>query len=257
MRESLFLFITDLKRGILSIPFLFSAFGVALAIFLSVSGQIGFTSDVLSLLEVGISGSGSIFLIIGILPLIPFATSFASEWEQRATSFWIVRTGIRNYSVSKILISGLSGFLVSSVGMLLFMIIMRMKLPLFSNVISTGSPYVTLLENDMPIRYLIYFIAHFSLGSVLFAVAGLWISTYIPNKFVAIASPLVLYFVAHRLTTQLDIPQYLKAVGMVEQIYDAGSPLVTLLLKLGTVVGLCFLMGVGTVRQIRRRVQHD
>ena len=194
----------------------------------------------------GVSGSGSINLIVGILPLLPFATSFATEWDKRATNFWIVRTGIRNYSINKVVTSALSGALTTGLGIVLFILIAGLWFPLFSNITS-GNPYAELLEAGKPLLYLMYYIVHISLGSALFAVTGLWVSTYIPNKFVAISTPMVLYFIAHRFTTQLDIPEYLKALWIVEAIYHAGSPLATLLLKLVIVTILCILMGYGTV----------
>src|SRR5699024_2194139 len=158
--------------------------------------------DVIYLYGMG-TGGGSLFLMTGILPLFAFSTTFASEWGQRAASFWIVRSGIRNYATSKVIASALSGFLTTSVGLSLYVFLMRMNYPLFSNP-STGDAYASLLEFDMPIRYLLFHISHISLTSALFAVVALWVSTYLPNQFVTVAAPLVIYFVAHRFTTQLD-----------------------------------------------------
>src|SRR5699024_8094222 len=128
-----------------------------------------------------------------------------------------------------------------AMGLSLFLFLVRIKLPLFSTV-STGDAYASLLDQDMPIRYLLYHVTQISLTSALFAVIALCVSTYLPNKFVTVAAPLVIYFVAHRFTTQLDIPDYLKAKWMVEAIYDAGSPSVSLLLRFGIVISLCLLM---------------
>src|SRR5690625_6619081 len=96
------------------------------------------------------TGGGSLFLMTGILPLFAFSTTFASEWSQRATSFWIVRAGIRNYATSKVIVSALPGFLTTAVGLNLFFLLMRIKLPIFSTP-STGDAYATLLEQCMPI----------------------------------------------------------------------------------------------------------
>lgn len=256
MKQFFYLLAADLRRAILSIRFLLSACGVALVLFIASWGQIKFARDVLYLLGLGISGTASMLIIAGILPLFPFATTFATEWQERAVRFWIVRTGIRNYSMSKVLVSAISGFLTTAVGMLMFVLALRTRLPLFVESF-TRDPYEPLLLAGKPVQYLCYYITHYSLSAVLFAVAAVWVSTFIPNKFTAVAAPLVLYFVAHRATTGRSIPQYLRIVVLVEGMYPTGSPHTSLLLKLGIVLILCLLMGYGTVRQIRRRIQND
>lgn len=260
MKRFFSLFTVHMKRAIISISFLLSVCGVTVVMVFSTWALLTQKDeaaylDVIYLYMMG-TGGGSLFLITGILPLFSFATSFASEWEQRATSFWIVRTGIRNYAVSKVVVSALSGFLTTVAGLSLFFLLVRIKLPFFS-ASSTGDPYAILLDQQLPMNYLLFNVTHISLTSALFSVIALWVSTYFPNKFVTVSAPLVIYFVAHRFTTGLNIPDYLKAQWMVEAIYDAGSPLATLLVKFGIVLSLCMLMGYGAVRQIRRRVQHD
>ena len=250
------LFTVHLRQAIISIRFVLSVCGVTLVMLFTIWDlEVYEYADAIYFYGLALGG-GIFVLITGILPLFPFATSFATEWNNRATNFWMVRTGVRNYSVSKVLASGISGFLTTAIGLVVFTLLMRIRLPLFVQS-STGDPYEYLLLVEMPISYLFFHITHISLTAALFAVIALWVSTYLPNKFVVLAAPLVLYFIVHRFTTQLDIPEYLKAMNIVEGMYNAGSPIATLLIKLGTVFIFCLLMGYGTVRQIRRRVQHD
>lgn len=245
----------NIRQAVFSLRFLVSACGVTLTMFLTGLGLLSTAHDVIYLCGLS-SGSESRMLMVGILPLFPFAITFAIEWEQRATQFWMIRTGIRNYSSSKVFVSALSGFLTTALGVSIFVLMALIRFPLFTHV-STGDAYSVLLEAGKPVQYLCYYIVHISLSSALFAVAAVWISAYIPNRYAAVAGPLVLYFVAHRFTTTLDIPQYLKVITIVEGGYDAGTPQKTLLLKLGIVMALCLLMGYGTIRQIRRRVFRD
>lgn len=247
------LFIVDLKRAILSVRFLFCVVAIALVMLFSSSGVFLSASDSLGLLGFSLSGTGSIILILGILPLFPFSTNFSYEWEQKISRFWMIRTGITNYSLSKITVSAISGFLTTVLGFILFIFITLVKHPFFQHV-STGDAYAVLLENNQPIKYFFYFITHYSLTSALFAVVALWVSSYIPNPFVAVSVPFVLYFILHRFTTLLDIPLYLKAVVIVERIYDNGGPFATLLLKFITVVCLILFIGFATIKQIKRRV---
>jgi hypothetical protein len=160
-----------------------------------------------------------------------------------------IRSGVRFYAVSKLLASALSGFLVTFTGILLYALILLTRLPFFTRI-TTGDAYVPLLEAGKPVQYLLVSSAHLSLSSVVFAVAALWISAYIPNRFTAIAAPAVLYFALYRLTRFWEIPPFLNVATLVEGTYHAGSPLASFLVKLGTVTVLCVLMGIGTDGQI-------
>src|SRR5690625_3678992 len=137
-----------------------------------------------------------------------------------------------------------------------FILLLRTRFPLFV-FNNTGDPYSYLLNDGKPMIYLIYNIFHYSLSSALFAVTALWVSTYIPNRYIALASPLALYFVIFRFMTGLDIPQYLKINNIVEGGYHTGVAFQTFLYKLIPVLVLCGLMGFAAVRQIRRRVLRD
>lgn len=249
------LFKTNLSRSVISFSFLLSTLGVTIILLFTAYGWIHDNTDVIYLFLCSISG-GTLFIITGVLPLFAFSTSFASEWEQGATSFWLIRTGVRNYSINKVLVSALTGFLTTCLGMLLFILLLRIKFPLFV-FNSTGDPYAYLLDDGKLMIYLIYNIFHYSLSSALFAVTALWVSTYIPNRFIALASPLALYFVIFRFTTSLDIPRYLKINTIVESGYRGETAFNTFLFKLIPVIVLCGLMGFAAVKQIRRRVLRD
>jgi hypothetical protein len=82
----------------------------------------------------------------------------------------------------------------------------------------------------------------------------MWISVYIPNRFVAAASPVVLQFTLTRFTSGRELPGYLNPILWFDGIYDVGSPFATLLIKLTTVLVLCSLMGIAATVQMKRRV---
>ena len=242
------------SRALFSWNFVLSVIMVTVVLLMTSIGMINPQSDVLSVAI--ISGSGNIPLIVGILPLLPFAITFASEWEERAVSFWIIRSGVRAYAFSKLMVSAASGFLTTFTGILLHVLLLRTQLPLYT-IFQTGDAYAALLDAGKPWTYLLSAAAHLSLSSALFAVMALWISAYIPNKWTALTAPVVLYFVMLRLTRYWDIPPFLNPGMLVEGTYHAGSPLASLLFKFGMVTCLIWLMGYGTIGQIGRRVRHD
>lgn len=255
MKLFFFLLAVNIRRAIFSLRFAFCVCAIALIIFLTGLGLINNAGDVIYLLGLS-SGSENMMLIAGILPLLPFAVSFADEWEEHAAGFWMIRTGIRHYAVSKVLVSAVSGFLTTAAGLILFILIALTKLPLFINS-TAGNAYSVLLDAGKPVQYLCCYIADISLSSVLFAVAAVWVSTYITNKFTAVAGPIVLFFMLHRITATLNIPQHLKISAIVHGGYGTGTPMQNLLFKLGIVALLCFPMGYGSLRQIRRKTFHN
>ena len=258
MKDFLSLLAVDLRRAILSKRFLLSVCGVTLILFLTVAGVIAKhrARNVVYLL--GMSGSsGSMVLILGLLPLFPFAVTYASEWEERAEGFWIIRAGTRSYAAGKAIAAAISAVLVTACGMALFVVIARLRLPLITRPVSVGDEYSVFLNEGHPVWYLIAYIADISLSSALFAEAALWISTYIPNRFVAVAAPLTLYYLIDSMTYALPIPQYLKPGSyMGRSMLHAGSPEAALLIKLCAITFFCLLMGVGATRQIGRRVRN-
>jgi hypothetical protein len=139
--------------------------------------------------------------------------------------------------------------------MLLFISLLTLRLPLFVSS-STGDVYSILLDQGHPWRYLFFCIAHLALSSALFAVAALWVSTIICHTFTAIAGPLVIYFVAHRFTTTLDIPTYLKAGAIVEWVHGTGTPWQALGVKAATIAVLILILSVLTLINIRKKVRH-
>ncbi|GAE29747.1 hypothetical protein [Halalkalibacter hemicellulosilyticus] len=257
MKAFFYLLQTNSKLAIFSTRFLYCIGFVALAMFIVSFGFIQPGQNVMQLLSLALGGTtGILMLTLGTLPILPFAISYATDWEQKVTSFWMIRSGVFQYALNKCLISAVSAFLVTSLGIALFIGIMSTWLPVLSIDDGIGA-YHTFLVDGKLVLYFFFHITHFSLSSVIFAIIALWVSTMIPNKFVALATPVVLYFVAHRLTTTLDIPVYLKALTIVEGYYDAGSPFLSLSIKLATVMAITLLLSYLSIRNIKRRAQHD
>ncbi|GAF66844.1 hypothetical protein BTS2_3749 [Bacillus sp. TS-2] len=248
---------TNSRLAICSSRFLICVGLVTLSLFMVSFSFIQSEQTVLQLLTLALGGTtGILMLILGTFPLLPFAISYATDWEQKTTSFWMIRSGVLQYAIHKCLMSAVSAFLVTSLGLTLFISIMSIWLPLFSTEIAIEA-YQPFLVDGKPVLYFFFHITHFSLSASLFAIVALWVSTMIPNKFVALATPVVLYFVAHRLTTTLNIPVYLKALTIVEGYYNGGTPYLSLSIKLVTVLAITLPLCYWSIRNMKRRAQHD
>src|SRR5690606_11795251 len=108
-----------------------------------------------------------------------------SDWEQRAHPFWMIRSGVSHYVMGKMLAAAFSAFLTTFFGILLYALILLFRLPLFTHI-STGDAYVVLLEQDMPVIYILARAVHLSMSSMLFACLAIWVSVLVPNRFVTL-----------------------------------------------------------------------
>ncbi len=243
----------NLNRAIISWRFLLYSSLICLAMIIATLPLLQKTPDVVDLTAFALTGShGSLMLVLATLPLMTYTISFAIEWEQKAVLPWIIRTGAYPYAICKVVTSVISAFLTMIMGCTLFIIIMSFKFPLYKYGYA-GDTYHVLLESNHIFTYFTLYIIDFALVSFLFAGIAFFVSTLIPNKFVVLTAPVVIYFVVHRLTSSL--PQNFRAVNLVEGSYNIGSPLSSLLLKLAIVMGITIILSLLSVILIKRRVQ--
>ncbi|MBZ4665360.1 hypothetical protein [Mahella sp.] len=244
----------DLNRALLSLNFVLSTLFIMLVMFISCSGFITGTSDVVYLLGHALSGSGSTMFILCIAPILPYGMSFASDMEDKVMTFWIIRTGVKKYAASKFVVSVIGGFLTVGIGIFVFILIMSLFFPLFISV-NTGDSYASLLRNNKTGLYILLIAVHYSLSAALFAGTAIAVSSFIPNKFTVLSAPIVIYFVLMRLTTYASIPNFLKADLLVQSIYPDVSPIAAFLYKLIPVAGILGILLFVTIKQINKKVE--
>lgn len=244
----------DLRRAILSQNFMISMLFIILVMLISCSGFISDQSDVLYLLVNALTGSGSFMFILCIAPIFPYGISFVSDMEDKAFSFWIIRTGVKKYGISKFITSVIAGFLTVGAGIYFFSLIMSIFFPLFTDIPS-GDTYTMLLKDNKPWIYILATAIHYSLSGALFAGLAMAVSAFIPNKFSVIITPIVIYFLTLRVTAQFSLPAFLKPNILVQGVYYCDSIIAAFLYKLIPVlIILVFLLYV-TVRQIEKRIE--
>lgn len=253
MKNFISLLTTDLSRALLSLTFMMSIIFIMSIMFISSSGFMAESIDVIAILGHSLTGSGSVLFVICIAPILPYGLSFAKDLEDKAPPFWMIRTGTRKYAMSKLLSAIIAGFLSVFIGIIFFSVILSFFFPLL-NQITSGDSYAVLLENNSPVFYILVIAIHYSLSATLFAGGAMTISTFLPNKFSVIATPIVIYFVLMRLTDLTSIPAFLKAGSMVQGIYPDVSPLSAFLYKLIPVIGVLGLMLYVTVNQMQKRM---
>lgn len=246
----------NITQAIRSRGFIVSAVGTFLAVALGTTGIPTDNADVIYLLGLSLNGSSSNILVICIFSILPFATSFASEWAEGSYRFWVIRTGLRVYTYAKIVVCAISGFIATFVGITIFLGTFSLLYPLFVSPYVSNS-YSIFLENGQPQLYLLFFMTHISLSSSIFAVLALFVSSIFQDRFTTVAMPVVIYMAMLRLSELIDPPAFLNLSVFIEAIYNAGSPPKSILLKLTATIIVIIVLGGLTSMRIRKLVQND
>lgn len=161
--------------------------------------------------------------IFVVLACLPYGTAFCSDWNNRYIRSVCIRTGPGIYGVSKILSSALAGFAASFLGrMLTFLLAMisgggRLEswdygFSVITSDANLMGAFSSLLAQPHVSSILLYIFLVIFIQSIYagcFAAMALMISAYLPNVFVALASPVIFLFTSESIMLFLDFPLYL------------------------------------------------
>lgn len=197
--------------------------------------------------------SGYIVLIC-ILPILPYALSFVKEWNDRATHFWIIRTGTRPYMTAKLIAAAMAGFLTVFLGILLYAGMQRFFLP-WGEPGDYGGTYGGMQSVAL---YLLLFVSHKGASGMLVAVCALWVSCYFSNTYVALIGPNAIYWFLLRIQTLLPVPDLMSVTYWIQGTGVGWYPWTVVY---GThwliILTLCVIMGSNAVGRLREKVEHD
>ncbi len=141
-------------------------------------------------------GLGAFKNMILLAAALPGVGNFCSDWNHQFIRPVCVRCGVRKYSGSKIVSCAVSTFLTVFLGMLLFvLLLLALGLPLLGRSgQGVATMYGSLLSGGYPMLYFIDHSVLLSAAAVFWGTVGLYVSSWIPNHFVAIASPFISYY---------------------------------------------------------------
>lgn len=131
---------------------------------------------------------------------VPFAASFADEWNSRAITGCVTRKNVVKYSVSTVAVCFLSAFAVVFIALLIYVCVTTSSLPLYDTQNEIGTPYEKLFYSGAGFMPFLFMIFVFALSCGMWAVMGLMMSAFFPSRYVAICSPFVFCYVIERLT---------------------------------------------------------
>lgn len=132
---------------------------------------------------------------------LPFAANFADEWNSGIVKECIARKGVKKYALSNLLFCWVSSAAAVFLGMWLFMCIDSLFVP-WSYV--SPNPHYFIFEEYLRIGrgevYLFFAAVVFASSCACWAVMGMLLSVFFPNKYVALCTPLIVCYFIQRIS---------------------------------------------------------
>ena len=200
--------------------------------------------------------TGITFFTIYLLPTMVFSASVAEEIDNHAVRFWTIRSGIVEYTVSKIIAASIAGFLAVFLGIALYIGLLDLFLPIYKWQSST-SPYEVMIEAGAAGKGLLLFTIDVALSGAVTACFGMVCSFFILSRYTAVGAPMMLYLTLSRFTDSLNLPEYLNAAFWMHQVDVAPSAEAAVMKKLMVSFSVIIILGSLGVFRMYRRFQND
>lgn len=245
----------DMRRAIISWRFLVTVVLMTMVATLS-SGTMLTVREccVAEIIDNLFSGSGNSDLLIMLLPLLPYALTYAREEEERAVAFWVVRTEVPCYMFGKYLTACVSALLcVVASFCVLTLVLMGMGHPLYRDMPFIEEGYTQLLAAGKPILYLAAYFLDRGFGAAMAAGSAVLISAILPNQFLAFVGPVCLRLVALRVISFPNMPAYLQVTSWTDGTYNLSTGGMTMLCKVGVSLLVCAVFGAFSLFLVKRR----
>lgn len=202
--------------------------------------------------------SGEAFSILSfVLCVVGGGISFCIEQKSHSTPYIVLRGNARNYAVGKVIAAFLGGYLTAFLGFWLG----ELSLSLTLYVQEGNWSGITSCLNQIGVD--IFGILVMSLRYGIFSVTALLISVFIPDLFIVMVMPLVIYFAYLNIMGWFAgmMPRLLDMTYMVYGEYDVGEFTWNVFwgdLEKAVLFSLfvVYIMGCIIVKQMKRRVEH-
>lgn len=261
----------ELKR-VFRLPFLVGIVGTAMCFYLdelefikmTINNPMVFAEGSVSCVLHYITGSytfGGVFCsyLMPIFTALSYSVSYCTEENNHMISYIISRSGKRQYSCEKVLVTAASGGLTALLGMLLFVIVLSTYLPMTTPQYIEETqmlPFGSLLSRNSGIPFLMVVMYLIALSGALWAEVGIWISAYLPNPYVALCFPMLFKFLMVQTGRLLRLPDALRLDRLLCANGILLSEEVTLVVVTVAVLGMIALMGGDFRRRIERRIEN-
>ena len=191
--------------------------------------------------------------IIVFCAAIPFTTVYCQDSNSGYVKSLIVRSSERKYVWSNVVVCALAGFTAVFTGILIYFGILSLFFP--PQMYEVGGVYDGIAVNH-PLLYVVMMAAVFSLYAAMWTVVGLALSSMLPDKYVALGSPVIFGYLLEELTDGL--PPYLNLYSLSHSygVFE-NSPLGTCLYTMGVFILMIALAGCVFSWFVKRRSRNE
>lgn len=147
------------------------------------------------LFDMAVDGTLYMGPVLLVISTIPYSSSYLIEHDSGFQKMIVMRVGITDYCISKVLVTAVSSFLMAMVGMGLFLgALCFFRLPQSVHYDSVKGFYLDLVYTVGPgVYYVVKFVTT-GLTCSLSAVFSLMCTSYISNLYMCALSPLIGYY---------------------------------------------------------------
>lgn len=166
----------------------------------------GIDFSYLFLFSLSCGTSSVLALIYPVLACIPYSDTYSVEKSSGYLFYKRVKKEKSRYILSKWLSCGVSGGLVISVPVAMYLVICLLSKG--TNLVDEGMQYVTHNINfyqHAPVLYCFGYVGNAFICGMIFSIMGLAISVFIKNRYLIIFLPLVIYIVLNILFSDMMI----------------------------------------------------
>ena len=249
----------DFKRTIFSLRFLVAVLGFTLITIITMIEE-------LSYMPLGVTSLVYIYQIINYLDFyiiylifaaIPGTLLFCSDWDNRFMRFSVVRCSKRIYAISKVLACFCSAICVVILSQSLTLLLFSFGFPIF-NVNDTGlGIYSSFGSTNQIWMYFAVKILCKAFCAGFLSVFALWFSTKIINAYVALATPLLAYYLIVTLSAYFKIPALFNIGYLAKGYISIGEdPLHSFLFTILIFTVAAIIFGSFFVSDCKRRIEN-
>lgn len=205
----------------------------------------------------------NIFLNIGVYRkavavfcALPFTANFADEWSGGITLQCIARKGVKKYAAANILLCWFTAMLTTILGMLGFCGFLSIFIPFSKPYVNPyGFIFGELLHSGSSGVYILLRIIIFASSCAMWAVIGMLLSAFFPNKYAAICAPFAASYVVERITIQFPPKFNLWYVSL--SLVEFDSDLLGFLYCVGIFAAIAAASGIGFYIVVRKRMRNE
>lgn len=201
-------------------------------------------------------GPAATFVImIGIIPLFPYAGSYAQDYQENVIRYYSIRGGLRHYLISKYLIAIMAGMITYGITVLIFVGILTIYFPVSISDHTGAIGYELYLEKGQYLLYFLMCIFHHMLTVACMTATGFCISVFIPNPFVTYVMPMVVTLALMRFSDTWGISWKYTINMFIQTVVSYDTPLETWLMKFLPTLVYCVLLGTLAVGKGMQRIK--